>query len=92
MMYTDGLIEGRSAGPGSPRLGQDGMVEMVNRQLSQGLGGEELLEAAVAEVRELNGGELTDDVAVLLLARERTAADRAARPDRAPGRRTSRRR
>ncbi|GAA2465520.1 MULTISPECIES: PP2C family protein-serine/threonine phosphatase [Streptomyces] len=92
MMYTDGLIEGRSAGPGSPRLGQDGMVEMINRQLSQGLGGEELLEAAVAEVRELNGGELTDDVAVLLLARERTAADRAARPDRAPGRRASRRR
>ncbi|MDN3296188.1 SpoIIE family protein phosphatase [Streptomyces ficellus] len=76
MMYTDGLIEGRSAGPGSPRLGQDGMVEMVNRQLAQGLGGEELLEAAVAEVRELNGGELTDDVAVLLLARDRAPAGR----------------
>ncbi|CAL9300043.1 MULTISPECIES: SpoIIE family protein phosphatase [unclassified Streptomyces] len=72
MMYTDGLIEGRSAGPGSPRLGQEGMVEMVNRQLARGLAGEELLEAAVAEVRHLNDGELTDDVAVLLL-------DRAAR-------------
>ncbi|MEE1755592.1 PP2C family protein-serine/threonine phosphatase [Streptomyces sp. SP18CS02] len=69
MMYTDGLIEGRSAGPGSPRLGQDGMLDMINRQLGQGLGGEELLEAAVAEVRDLNGGELTDDVAVLLLDR-----------------------
>ncbi|WP_175410986.1 PP2C family protein-serine/threonine phosphatase [Streptomyces sp. TRM64462] len=72
MMYTDGLIEGRSEGPGSPRLGQDGMVAMVDRQLERGLRGEELLEAAVAEVRRLNGGELTDDVAVLLL-------DRAAR-------------
>ncbi|MFC8915824.1 response regulator [Streptomyces sp. WAC05374] len=83
MMYTDGLIEGRSAGPDSPRLGQDGMVEMINRQLASGLGGEELLEAAVAEVRELNGGELTDDVAVLLLARERTAGDpTAGRPSR----------
>ncbi|MET9802964.1 SpoIIE family protein phosphatase [Streptomyces sp. NPDC006368] len=71
MMYTDGLIEGRSAGPGSPRLGQDGMVEMINRQLEQGLGGEELLDAAVTQVRELNGGELTDDVAVLLLDRDR---------------------
>lgn len=74
MMYTDGLIEGRSAGPGSPRLGQDGMVAMVDALLGRGLGGEELLEAAVAEVRALNGGELTDDVAVLLLDR---AAGRA---------------
>ncbi|MFI1941784.1 PP2C family protein-serine/threonine phosphatase [Streptomyces purpureus] len=69
MMYTDGLIEGRSAGPGTPRLGQEGMVDMINRQLAEGLGGEDLLEAAVAQVRELNGGELTDDVAVLLLDR-----------------------
>ncbi|MCP3821088.1 SpoIIE family protein phosphatase [Streptomyces sp. A3M-1-3] len=68
MMYTDGLIEGR-VGTGTQRLGQDGMVEMINRQLMEGLSGEELLEAAVAQVRELNGGELTDDVAVLLLAR-----------------------
>ncbi|MEU6487571.1 SpoIIE family protein phosphatase [Streptomyces sp. NPDC046887] len=71
MMYTDGLIEGRTAGPGSPRLGQEGMVEMVSRQFAQGLDGEELLESAVAEVRQLNGGELTDDVAVLLLSRHR---------------------
>ncbi|MEU8525737.1 MULTISPECIES: PP2C family protein-serine/threonine phosphatase [Streptomyces] len=71
MMYTDGLIEGRSAGPGSPRLGQDGMVDMINRQLAEGLRGEALLEAAVTEVRSLNGGELTDDVAVLLLDRRR---------------------
>ncbi|MGW2018651.1 PP2C family protein-serine/threonine phosphatase [Streptomyces sp. NPDC001927] len=71
LMYTDGLIEGRSAGPGSPRLGQDGMVEMINRQLAEGLRGEDLLEAAVTEVRSLNGGELTDDVAVLALERAR---------------------
>ncbi|MFF3399218.1 PP2C family protein-serine/threonine phosphatase [Streptomyces sp. NPDC002659] len=69
MMYTDGLIEGRQ-GPGEKqRLGQDGMLEMINRQLAAGLEGEALLESAVAEVRELNGGELTDDVAVLLLSR-----------------------
>ncbi|MER6101821.1 fused response regulator/phosphatase [Streptomyces sp. NPDC001832] len=70
MMYTDGLIEGR-VGPGcTQRLGEDGMVAMINRQLAQGLAGEELLEAAVTRVRELNGGELTDDVAVLLLDRD----------------------
>ncbi|MDX3068635.1 MULTISPECIES: PP2C family protein-serine/threonine phosphatase [Streptomyces] len=69
MLYTDGLIEGR-IGQGKERLGQDGMVEMVRRQLAEGLRGEDLLRAAVHEVRDLNGGELTDDVAVLLLDRE----------------------
>ncbi|WP_192918142.1 PP2C family protein-serine/threonine phosphatase [Streptomyces spectabilis] len=69
MLYTDGLIEGR-IGRGNQRLGQDGMVEMVRRKIAAGLRGDELLEAAVTEVRELNGGELTDDVAVLLLDRE----------------------
>ncbi|WP_371670573.1 fused response regulator/phosphatase [Streptomyces sp. NBC_00289] len=68
MLYTDGLIEGH-IGQGRERLGQDGMVEMVRRQLAEGLRGEELLRAAVNEVRDLNGGELTDDVAVLLLDR-----------------------
>ncbi|MFI6084006.1 PP2C family protein-serine/threonine phosphatase [Streptomyces sp. NPDC051217] len=73
MMYTDGLIEGRVGAGTKQRLGQDGMVEMITAQLARGLSGEELLEAAVAQVRELNGGELTDDVAVLLLDRERAA-------------------
>ncbi|MEU0008633.1 fused response regulator/phosphatase [Streptomyces sp. NPDC006314] len=68
MLYTDGLIEGR-VGVDGERLGQDGMVEMIRRQLSEGLRGEELLRAAVHEVRDLNGGELTDDVAVVLLDR-----------------------
>ncbi|GAA2327197.1 SpoIIE family protein phosphatase [Streptomyces caniferus] len=68
MMYTDGLIEGR-IGQGNQRLGQEGMTELVSRQMAAGLTGEELLEASVREVRDLNGGELTDDVAVLLLDR-----------------------
>ncbi|WNI23358.1 SpoIIE family protein phosphatase [Streptomyces sp. ITFR-16] len=78
MMYTDGLIEGR-VGNGTQRLGQDGMVAMINRQLGEGLTGEDLLEAAVAQVRELNGGELTDDVAVLLLDRDQDTPRRRAR-------------
>ncbi|MFD3549023.1 PP2C family protein-serine/threonine phosphatase [Streptomyces sp. NPDC058655] len=68
MLYTDGLIEGR-IGAGKERLGQDGMVEMINRHLDRGLSGEDLLEASVTEARRLNGGELTDDVAVVLLSR-----------------------
>ncbi|MCX5311668.1 PP2C family protein-serine/threonine phosphatase [Streptomyces sp. NBC_00154] len=81
MMYTDGLIEGRVGPTGTQRLGQEGMLAMINRQLAEGLGGEALLEAAVAEVRELNGGELTDDVAVLLLDRDRST-DRSRKGDR----------
>ncbi|MGW0776531.1 PP2C family protein-serine/threonine phosphatase [Streptomyces sp. NPDC002835] len=69
MMYTDGLIEGRKGPDTKQRLGQEGMVAMIDRQLAAGLEGETLLEAAVGEVRELNGGDLTDDVAVLLLSR-----------------------
>ncbi|MFI9205022.1 PP2C family protein-serine/threonine phosphatase [Streptomyces sp. NPDC053048] len=68
MMYTDGLIEGK-VGAGTRRLGQEGMIELITRQVKEGLRGEELLEAAVAEVRALNGEELTDDLAVLLLER-----------------------
>ncbi|MEW2522211.1 PP2C family protein-serine/threonine phosphatase [Actinacidiphila alni] len=68
MLYTDGLIEGR-IGQGTQRLGQDGMVAMAARLLAEGLRGEELLDAALAEARDLNGGELTDDVAVVLLER-----------------------
>lgn len=68
LMYTDGLIEGR-VGQGRRRLGQDGMVDIVARLLAGGVGGEELLDATMAEVHDLNGGELTDDVAVLLLDR-----------------------
>ncbi len=85
MMYTDGLIEGRVGAGSSQRLGQDGMVAMVNSRLEQGLAGEELLEAAVTEVRELNGGELTDDVAVLLLGRAPERIRRRGRSAPRPG-------
>lgn len=66
LMYTDGLIEGH-VGTGSDRLGEEGMVELIGSLLAAGLCGEKLLDTAVRQVRELNGGELTDDVAVLLL-------------------------
>lgn len=68
MMYTDGLIEGH-IGKGKQRLGQEGMVDIVARLLAEGRHGEALLDATMQEVRGLNGGELTDDVAVLLLDR-----------------------
>lgn len=68
LMYTDGLIEGR-VGEGRRRLGQEGMVEIVTGRMAQGAQGERLLDETMEDVRRLNGGELTDDVAVLLLDR-----------------------
>ena len=68
LMYTDGLIEGR-VGEGGQRLGQEGMVDIVTGRMAQGVHGEQLLDATMDEVRQLNGDELTDDVAVLLLDR-----------------------
>jgi serine phosphatase RsbU (regulator of sigma subunit) len=67
MMFTDGLIEGRVGDGSSRRLGQEGLVEIVDRTVASGAVGEELLDVALSRARDLNGGELTDDVAVLLL-------------------------
>ncbi|MFH9353473.1 PP2C family protein-serine/threonine phosphatase [Kitasatospora sp. NPDC017646] len=68
LLYTDGLIEGR-VGAGSRRLGQDGLADLVADHQSAGLTRGRLIDSAIAEVEELNGGALTDDVAVLLLER-----------------------
>lgn len=72
MLYTDGIIEGR-IGAGTRRLGQEGLIDVIGDHHGNGLYGEALIDAAVSEVEELNGGALTDDVAVLLLTRDRTA-------------------
>jgi hypothetical protein len=45
------------------------MAAVLAGHLAAGLSGEELLDATLAEVRGLNGGELTDDVALVLLGR-----------------------
>ncbi|WP_030267740.1 PP2C family protein-serine/threonine phosphatase [Streptomyces sp. NRRL B-24484] len=68
LLYTDGLVEGR-VGAGSRRLGQDGLIELIADHHATGLTRGRLVDSALAEVEELNGGSLTDDVAVLLLER-----------------------
>jgi serine phosphatase RsbU (regulator of sigma subunit) len=73
LMYTDGLIEGR-IGTGPERLGSDGLTEIIGKYLHamRSAGGQErkprderLLDALVDRVRDLNGGDLDDDLAVL---------------------------
>jgi serine phosphatase RsbU (regulator of sigma subunit) len=71
LLYTDGLIEGK-IGRGHERLGQERLVEMVKRHLATTpdwrQDGKGLLNALIAEVEELNGEPVTDDIAVLLLS------------------------
>jgi serine phosphatase RsbU (regulator of sigma subunit) len=78
LLYTDGLIEGR-IGKGSERLGSEGLMELIGeamRAAPEGNGeadaatgpvGGPLLDRVIAQVRELNGKDLDDDLAVLAL-------------------------
>jgi len=67
LLYTDGLIEGR-IGMGSERLGSEGLMDLIRQVPSTpGQPDEELLDQVIDRVRELNGGDLEDDLAVLAL-------------------------
>ncbi len=75
LMYTDGLIEGR-IGAGPERLGSDGLTGIIEKHLhalrptgpqERRPRDEHLLDVLVDQVRELNGGDLDDDLAVLAL-------------------------
>ena len=75
LMYTDGLIEGR-IGAGPERLGSDGLIEIIEAYQRAALPAgqwerqprdERLLDRLIDRVRELNGGDLDDDLAVLAL-------------------------
>lgn len=67
LLYTDGLIEGR-IGKGSERLGSDRLMDLIRESLNAlDRPGEELLDQVIDRVRELNGGDLDDDLAVLAL-------------------------
>ena len=74
LMYTDGLIEGRIA-KGPYRLGSEGLIELVRDALGVppfSLGGvhdDALLDRLIDQVRDLNSGELDDDIAILALSR-----------------------
>ncbi|MDT7790556.1 MAG: hypothetical protein QOF58_8975 [Pseudonocardiales bacterium] len=61
--YTDGLIEGRVPGD-TDRLGVERLCDILRRHLAEG---PDWMDSVIAEVTELNGGPLDDDVAVLLL-------------------------
>ena len=75
VMYTDGLVEGR-IGEGPERLGSEGLTDIIQAFLGSTRAmrpperkqrDEHLLGWLVGHVRELNGGDLDDDLAVLAL-------------------------
>ncbi len=79
LLYTDGITEG-SAGAGPDRLGDDGLQRLIGDYLEREPDWRSdphgLLAQLILDAEELNGRELTDDVAMLLVgARSRPAAD-----------------
>jgi serine phosphatase RsbU (regulator of sigma subunit)/CheY-like chemotaxis protein len=68
VLFTDGLIEGFDGSAAGRRLGDTGLYAVLAGLLERGLSGDELTSALLAEVQRHNGGELTDDVAVLMLS------------------------
>jgi serine phosphatase RsbU (regulator of sigma subunit) len=69
LLYTDGLIEGRIDG-GSERLGAERLVALAGERAAAGEpeSGAALIDRLIATAERLNGGDLADDVAVLVLA------------------------
>ncbi|GIE78985.1 serine/threonine phosphatase [Actinoplanes philippinensis] len=68
LMYTDGLIEGRTGG-GDERLDVGGLCQLLDEPDARDLPLQALPKWLVARADQDNGGPLTDDVAMLLISR-----------------------
>jgi serine phosphatase RsbU (regulator of sigma subunit) len=70
LLHTDGLIDGR-VGHGPERLGGEGLAALVERLVRRRpgwrTGPEAFVDALIQQVEALNGGDLVDDVAALLI-------------------------
>jgi serine phosphatase RsbU (regulator of sigma subunit) len=68
LMFTDGLIEGR-VGAGPNRLGEGGLIALLQQARANGAGAPALLQEVVEHAERMNGGPLLDDVAAVLISR-----------------------
>ncbi|HEV2069045.1 MAG TPA: SpoIIE family protein phosphatase, partial [Acidimicrobiales bacterium] len=67
-LYTDGVVEGRSAPGSADRFGVERLALWLDEYTSHRRFFEaQDLAALVAELREANGGPLSDDVTILVL-------------------------
>jgi serine phosphatase RsbU (regulator of sigma subunit) len=76
LMYTDGLIEGR-IGAGPERLGSDGLIKLIEKARAHGGAAapdgresDQIVDFVIGQARDLNGGDLDDDLAVLAISGE----------------------
>jgi PAS domain S-box-containing protein len=69
LCYTDGLVEGRAAPGAVERYGIDAVAAAAAGLLGDGAGMDELVDGLLDAVHEANGGELSDDVAILCVSR-----------------------
>jgi PAS domain S-box-containing protein len=69
LCYTDGLVEGRSAPGAVERFGIEAVAGAAAGLLGRGAGTDELLDGLLDVVHQANGGELSDDVAILCVSR-----------------------
>jgi serine phosphatase RsbU (regulator of sigma subunit) len=75
LIYTDGLIEGKVGG-GPERLGSDGLIGLIERErvldptdpAADRQASERLVDSVIGRARDLNGGDLDDDLAVLVVS------------------------
>ncbi len=71
LLYTDGITDARIEGEDGERLGTDGLERLVSEHVDTHpdwrTRPDELLEQLIARAEALNGGALTDDVALLLV-------------------------
>jgi serine phosphatase RsbU (regulator of sigma subunit) len=68
LLFTDGLIEGFTDTHTRSRLGDEGLRRLLDARLQSGASGHDLVEGLMHDVRTLNEGDLTDDVAILLVS------------------------
>jgi serine phosphatase RsbU (regulator of sigma subunit) len=70
LLHTDGLIDGR-VGLGPERLDGEGLAELIQRQVRRvpdwRHAPEVFVDALIQQAEDLNGGDLVDDVAALLV-------------------------
>lgn len=70
LLYTDGIVEGRIGG-GSERLGEEGLLRLVDRHLAEHPDWrrqpQALLDELIRDAESLNGRPLIDDIAMLLV-------------------------
>ncbi|HZD74295.1 MAG TPA: SpoIIE family protein phosphatase [Actinomycetota bacterium] len=68
LCYTDGLVEGLQAPGSAERFGIEALAATATRLLAERPGMEGLLDGLLEVVLEANGGDLSDDVAMLCVS------------------------